>query len=74
MIRQNNNWHLYTNQNKPEFGKAVLCYLKSGLITIGYRVKVKNGVDWQMFGDLNISIGTNDTITHWMPLPIPPKP
>ncbi len=62
-------------KEEPTAGKGVLIALNSGLITIGYRRLKKNSHDWQLFGDIDVSLVVNpktDFVTHWMPLPMHP--
>ncbi len=62
--------------NPPEKGVTVIVYLKSGVMTLGYRPKLKEReLLWQLFGDMNAITDLNlDLPLYWMPLPEPPKP
>lgn len=73
------NW-ISINKEKPKLGQGVLIALNTGLITIAYRTKeVKEGYNkeysWQLFGDkeTHLWVSENDFVTHWQPLPSPPK-
>lgn len=60
---------------EPAAGQAVLVALNTGLITVGYRKLKKNSHNWQLFGDIDVSLVVNtetDFVTHWMLLPDPP--
>ena len=61
--------------NPPAKGIAVLLFLKSEIITIGYRPKIKEReLLWQLFGDMHMITDLNvDIPLYWMPLPEPPK-
>ena len=58
---------------RPELGIGVLIYLNGGFITVGYRHKIKEEYFWQLFGDTEMIVNSNDEVTHWMPLPEPPN-
>lgn len=69
------NWISTMDRRQPEMGKGVLVYLKSGFITVAYKKRREepNVTVWQLFGDTEGIIDEKDKITHWMPLPEPPK-
>lgn len=60
------------SERLPEEQEDVLVYMKSGMyksIHIGYAY---NGGDWLIDGEFWYEEG-DPSITHWMPLPEPPK-
>jgi len=61
----------------PEYGQGVLVHLSDGLITCGYffnKSKTNSCRGWQIFGDILMDeTKINGSVTHWMPLPQPPK-
>ena len=71
------NW-ISKKKSLPEIGQGVLVHISSGVITCGYRVRLDEpeyGYQWQIFGDLQklVIVNGSDEVTHWMPLPEPPK-
>lgn len=73
-LNQEEGWVSVEKQG-PEPGIGILLYCKSGFITCGYKKKDKEYgfTIWQLFGDTELIIKPDDRITHWMPLPKPPK-
>ena len=77
-INQTNNieqsW-ISVEDNPPEKGITVIVYLKSEVITLGYRPILRDReLLWQLFGDMaKITDIDVDTPLYWMPLPEPPK-
>lgn len=59
----------------PEKGITVIVFLRSDIITLGYRPKNKDReLLWQLFGDMDKITNLNiDEPLFWMPLPEPPK-
>lgn len=59
----------------PLKGITVLIYLKSEIITLGYRpILLERELLWQLYGDMKkITDLSNDEVLYWMPLPEPPK-
>ena len=59
-----------TKEQMPKFNKEVLLYDEFGQIGVGGLVKSDNGlVEWLCDGEWR---GVTE-VTHWMPLPEPPK-
>lgn len=59
----------------PLKGITVLIYLKSEIITLGYRpILLERELLWQLYGDMKkITDLSNDEVLYWMPLPEPPN-
>ena len=66
------------NDRLPERDETVLCYVKSTMISGGECFTIGN-CHHQKFWFLQNSVGTTSfpmhfwAVTHWMPLPKPPK-
>jgi hypothetical protein len=62
--------------NPPPKGITVLLFLKSDIITLGYRPILRERERlWQLYGDMHKLTDLDfDTPLYWMPLPEPPKP
>ena len=61
----------------PDFEGAVLCMCKSHIRKGGKEIRYQTIMyfdeDVQWFSDVNDIFATKDAVTHWMPLPEPPK-
>ena len=70
-------WKSVTENSPPGHGKSILLYRTDGFIYLGHKCrKMRRGIERSGF-HLDGYEGGNwvmaDKITHWMPLPIPPK-
>jgi len=66
--RSGEEW-ISVNDRLPAFGEPVLLWQVAdgfGVHAIDYLVKMKNGSEMWDFFDMS-------EVTHWMPLPVPPK-
>lgn len=62
------------DDKKPNIKEGVLVCLNNGFITVAYLVETEIAYNWQIFGDLDtFLVDKKDKVTHWMPLPEPPK-
>lgn len=61
--------------NPPEKGITVMVYLKSEIMTLGYRPILRERERlWQLYGDMHkITDLDYDIPLYWMHLPEPPK-
>lgn len=61
--------------NPPEKGITVIIYLKSEVMTLGYRPILRDRERlWQLYGDMHkITDLDYDIPLYWMPLPEPPE-
>ena len=69
----NNEW-ISVKDNPPEKGITVLVYLKSEIITLGYRpIRKDKELMWYLYGDMaKITDLDYDIPLYWMPVPEPP--
>jgi hypothetical protein len=62
-------------ENPPEKGITVILFLKSEVITLGYRPILRDReLLWRLYGDMHkITDLDVDIPLYWMPLPEPPS-